>query len=125
MRRHQAPDGAWQQVVDAPGTYREFTVTVKLVERPGREADGLRDVPPTPTGEPARRENLLGLTVRDLDAAAFNRLRLPRETRGVLIARVDGRVAGADSSARSITSAAPNPCKYAASSSLPVLATTR
>jgi S1-C subfamily serine protease len=27
--------------------------------------------------------------VRDLDAAAFNRLRLPREMRGVLIARVD------------------------------------
>lgn len=68
---------------------REFTVTVKLVERPGREGDARRDVPPTPTGEPARRDNLLGLTVRDLDAAAFNRLRLPPETRGVLIARVD------------------------------------
>ena len=31
----------------------------------------------------------MGLSVRDLDAAAFNRLRLPRETRGVLITRVD------------------------------------
>ena len=68
---------------------REFTVTVKLVERPGREADARRDVPATPPAEPARRENLLGLTVRDLDAAAFNRLRLPSETRGVLISRVD------------------------------------
>jgi S1-C subfamily serine protease len=35
------------------------------------------------------QEALLGLTVRDLDAAAFNRLHLPKETRGVLIARVD------------------------------------
>ncbi len=31
MRRHQAPDGAWHQVVDEPGTYREFTVTAMVV----------------------------------------------------------------------------------------------
>ncbi len=31
MRRHQAPDGAWHQVVDEPGTYREFTVTAMTV----------------------------------------------------------------------------------------------
>ncbi len=31
MRRHQAPDGAWHQVVDEPGTYREFTVTAMIV----------------------------------------------------------------------------------------------
>ena len=35
------------------------------------------------------RDSLLGLTVRDLDAAAFNRLKLPQATRGVLITRVD------------------------------------
>ena len=35
------------------------------------------------------RDGLLGLTVRDLDAAAFNRLKLPQATRGVLITRVD------------------------------------
>lgn len=69
---------------------REFTVTVKLVERPGREGDARRAAAaPTPDADQERRENLLGLTVRDLDAAAFNRLRLPRETRGVLISRVD------------------------------------
>ncbi len=68
---------------------REFTVTVKLAERPSREGDR-RGAEPTPNAAPpAGRENLLGLTVRDLDAAAFNRLRLPREMRGVLIARVD------------------------------------
>ena len=31
LRRHQAPDGAWHQVVDEPGTYREFTVTAMTV----------------------------------------------------------------------------------------------
>lgn len=31
MRRQQAPDGAWHQVVDEPGTYREFTVTAMTV----------------------------------------------------------------------------------------------
>ena len=30
-----------------------------------------------------------GLTVRDLDAGAFNRYQLPRQTRGVLITRVE------------------------------------
>jgi len=39
MRRHQAPDGAWHQVVDAPGTYREFTVTAMMVAAMAR---GLR-----------------------------------------------------------------------------------
>jgi rhamnogalacturonyl hydrolase YesR len=39
MRRHQAPDGAWQQVVDEPGTYREFTVTAMIVAAMAR---GLR-----------------------------------------------------------------------------------
>ena len=31
MRRHQAPDGAWHQVIDEPGTYREFTATAMIV----------------------------------------------------------------------------------------------
>jgi serine protease Do len=68
---------------------RTLEIPVKLTERPSRE-------PATPGSDPARRnpaapgqDDLLGLTVRDLDAAAFNRLRLPKETRGVLIARVD------------------------------------
>ncbi|MBS1817784.1 MAG: trypsin-like peptidase domain-containing protein [Acidobacteria bacterium] len=69
---------------------REFTVTVKLAERPGRDGEPRRRDSDAPAAPPADgRENLLGLSVRDLDAAAFNRLRLPRETRGVLITRVD------------------------------------
>jgi rhamnogalacturonyl hydrolase YesR len=39
MRRYQAPDGAWHQVVDEPGTYREFTVTAMIVAAMAR---GLR-----------------------------------------------------------------------------------
>jgi unsaturated rhamnogalacturonyl hydrolase len=39
MRRHQAPDGSWHQVVDEPGTYREFTVTAMTVAAMAR---GLR-----------------------------------------------------------------------------------
>ncbi|MGD9906076.1 MAG: glycoside hydrolase family 105 protein [Vicinamibacterales bacterium] len=31
LRRYQAADGAWHQVVDEPGTYREFTVTAMTV----------------------------------------------------------------------------------------------
>lgn len=31
LRRHQAPDGSWHQVVDEPGTYRELTVTAMTV----------------------------------------------------------------------------------------------
>ncbi len=39
MRRHQAPDGSWHQVIDEPGTYREFTATAMIVAAMAR---GLR-----------------------------------------------------------------------------------
>ena len=39
MRRYQAPDGSWHQVMDEPGTYREFTVTAMTVAAMAR---GLR-----------------------------------------------------------------------------------
>jgi serine protease Do len=68
---------------------RELDIAVKLSERPSREGDRRRD-DTAPAPNPASgQDSLLGLTVRDLDAAAFNRLRLPKDTRGVLIARVD------------------------------------
>jgi serine protease Do len=67
---------------------REFTVSVKLSERPARDGgDRRRDPAPAPGVAPG--DSLLGLTVRELDVAAFNRLRLPTDTRGVLITRVD------------------------------------
>ena len=65
------------------------TFTVKLVERPARETmAGNRPAAPPSAGRPDQ-EPILGLTVRDLDAAAFNRLELRRQTRGVLITRVE------------------------------------
>jgi serine protease Do len=67
---------------------REQIVTVKLAERPPRALAGAE-----PAGGPAAPrpdlDPVLGLTVRDLDAAAFNRFRLPGSTRGVLITRVE------------------------------------
>jgi serine protease Do len=77
---------------------RELTVSVKLSERPGR-TDPAAPVRPTTPAHLATgvEEDLLGLTVRDLDAAAFNRYRLPAATRGVLIARVEPLSASADS----------------------------
>jgi serine protease Do len=68
---------------------RDQTLTVKLIERPSREATtGNRPAAPPAVGRPDQ-EPILGLTVRDLDAATFNRLELRRPTRGVLITRVE------------------------------------
>jgi serine protease Do len=68
---------------------RDQTLTVKLVERPSRDTTaGNRPAPPHAVGRPDQ-EPMLGLTVRDLDAATFNRLELRRQTRGVLITRVE------------------------------------
>jgi serine protease Do len=70
---------------------RQVTVTVKLAERPKRDLDAAAA---PGTGAPADRERsdregLLGLSVRELDAAAFNRYELPKDIRGVLITRVE------------------------------------
>jgi serine protease Do len=69
---------------------REQTVVVKLAERPVRDARAAV-APPQRLAEPLRKhdEGALGLTVRELDATAFNRYDLPRETRGLLITRVE------------------------------------
>ncbi|MGH9142163.1 MAG: PDZ domain-containing protein, partial [Vicinamibacterales bacterium] len=67
------------------------TLVVKLSERPARERPDKSD---SPAGPPERSKVdpdnlLLGLTVRDIDRAAANRLDLPKELRGVLITRVE------------------------------------
>ena len=36
MRAHQAPDGMWRQIVDAPGSYRETSVTAMTLTAMGR-----------------------------------------------------------------------------------------
>jgi serine protease Do len=81
---------------------REQTIPVKLAERP---AAGATATPPTPSPAPSAApaltpEGLLGLTVRELDAAAFNRLDLPASTRGLLITRVEPMSASADADLR-------------------------
>jgi serine protease Do len=68
---------------------RDQTIAVKLAERPPRErAAQPRQAAPSVNTRPELTP-VLGLTVRDLDANAFNRLDLPTQTRGVLITRVE------------------------------------
>jgi serine protease Do len=79
---------------------REQTTTVRLSERPSRTGADAAQQSAAPAPDTPDPTGLLGLTVRDLDPAAFNRLRLPRETRGVLIARVDPLSAAVDADVR-------------------------
>ena len=81
---------------------REFEAVVKLAERPQRQGAEPAATPSAPIGNPSRgdEEGVLGLTVRDLDAGAFNRYQLPRQTRGVLITRVEPLSASADAGVR-------------------------
>ena len=67
---------------------REHTITVKLAERPPRTLTATEPAS-APPGTRPNQDQVLGLTVRDLDAGAFNRFQLPRQTRGVLITRVE------------------------------------
>src|SRR5262249_38902815 len=71
---------------------REQSFMVKLAERPIRDQTG--QTAPTsgaPAGERPRPDDdtVLGLTVRDLDRGASDRLDLPRQMKGVLITRVE------------------------------------
>jgi serine protease Do len=69
---------------------REQTVTVKLAERPQRESAERPDPPPQAEHATAGPDALtLGLNVRDLDRQTIVRLDLPKQTRGVLITRVE------------------------------------
>jgi serine protease Do len=67
------------------------TVFVKLTERPGsRGSPDPRNAGSTPDRVRAEQDAVpLGLTVRDLDRQALERLDLPRRTRGVLVTRVE------------------------------------
>jgi len=87
----------------APGTQahlrvlrdgREETFTVKLAERPAHVAPNARAA----AGDRAAPgpDSLLGISVRDLDASAFNRLTLPSWTRGVLVTRIEPMSASFD-----------------------------
>jgi serine protease Do len=76
---------------------RQFATTVKLAERPSRAAaPGALAATSQANQNRLPEEILLGLTVRDLDAPAFNRYALPGTTRGVLITRVEPLSASSD-----------------------------
>src|SRR5207247_9198914 len=77
----------------------EQSVTVKLAERPPRDAaDRKTDVSaPVPVApRKADPDGLLGLTVRDVDRATADRLELPRTMKGVLVTRVEPMSASFD-----------------------------
>jgi serine protease Do len=69
---------------------RPVLATVKLAERPGRDEAGgpvVRERPaPSSVSTPPQA---IGLTVRDLDAEARQRYRLPSELQGVVVWRVE------------------------------------
>jgi serine protease Do len=67
---------------------REQTVTVRLAERPSRQAGRVVDEanPVRPSSNPGMP---LGLSVRDIDSATSRRLRLPSGVSGVVVTRVD------------------------------------
>src|SRR5438034_3359763 len=77
---------------------REIMLAARLAERPAREAaarPGDTGSAPTDRGR-SGEDGFLGLAVRDLDASAFNRYDLPRNTKGVLIIRVEPMSASFD-----------------------------
>jgi serine protease Do len=78
---------------------REQTVSLRLAERPLRDP-GAAAAQPAPDSSTTDEETPLGLTVRDLDSAAYTRLQLPRSTRGVLIARVEAMSPSFDADVR-------------------------
>jgi serine protease Do len=68
---------------------REQNATVKLAERPPRETEAKPEQTPGPERSKSDDSLPLGLTVRDLDRQTIERLDLPKQTRGVLITRVE------------------------------------
>src|SRR5204862_7916113 len=71
---------------------REEIVTLKLAERPARDAGDRRSdatAAPVPSDRKVDPDLPLGLTVRDLDRQTADRLEMPRQSKGVLITRVE------------------------------------
>jgi serine protease Do len=72
---------------------RTMNVPVKLAERPLRD-EGVEAADERP--QPALREALLGMAVRNLDAELLRHLDLPEGTHGVVVSRVDPMSPAAD-----------------------------
>jgi len=77
---------------------REQTIIVKLTERPSSREPADPRPASVPDRTKAEQDAIpLGLTVRDLDRQALERLDLPRRTKGVLVTRVEPVSTSADS----------------------------
>ncbi|MGH7342889.1 MAG: PDZ domain-containing protein, partial [Candidatus Rokuibacteriota bacterium] len=73
---------------------RSMSVTLKLAERPARDRRELQPASrPLPSSQPG---SLLGIAVRGLDPEAAARYRLPDDTRGVIVSRVEPMSPGFD-----------------------------
>ncbi|OFW06325.1 MAG: hypothetical protein A3I61_06320 [Acidobacteria bacterium RIFCSPLOWO2_02_FULL_68_18] len=72
---------------------RSLSVTLKLAERPVRERRTDAEPRPLPSSQDG---SLLGISVRELDADATERYRLPGGIRGVVVARVEPMSPGFD-----------------------------
>jgi serine protease Do len=70
---------------------RQEEVVVKLAERPAPDREQAAPAAPAQSAAAGKPDAdvTLGLTVRDLDRQTFDRLELPKATRGVLITRVE------------------------------------
>jgi len=75
---------------------REETITVKLAERPTRDESRPAASPASGTGDRKGDGDPLGLVVKELDRQTADRLEVPRQTRGVVITRVDPTSASFD-----------------------------
>ena len=70
---------------------RQEVITVKLAERPARDAnDARKNASPAPAERrKSDSDDPLGLAVRDLDKQAADRLDIPKAFRGVLVTKVE------------------------------------
>ncbi|HUK36965.1 MAG TPA: trypsin-like peptidase domain-containing protein, partial [Vicinamibacterales bacterium] len=69
---------------------REETITVKLAERPAREADdSKKGSGATPVDHRKADDDPLGLSVKDLDTPTAVKLEIPKGFRGVLVTKVE------------------------------------
>jgi serine protease Do len=84
----KSPGTAAKLVVVRDG--RQETVTVKLAERPGREAEDAKKSGAAPADRrKGDSDDLLGVTVKDLDRASALKLDIPKAFHGVLVTKVE------------------------------------
>ena len=66
-----------------------LAIGIRLAERPGRNGDPRDEPTARPSSNRRDGDNLLGVTVRDLDRDDLSRMELPQTMRGAVISRVE------------------------------------